>query len=67
MSFKFINRVPFHSSHNHFFDYIESFPALHQHDDHDHHEYHAPLSQKEQLLDHLRNDLVESAKNPIQV
>ena len=63
MNQQFITKVPYTESHSHFANWVKDFPQLHQHDEHDHHGHdsHKPLSQKQQILDHLRHELVDLA------
>ncbi len=63
MDIPVITKIPYTVGHTHFGTWVSDFPQLHQHDEHGHHghEEHKPLSQKQQILDHLRKELVTLA------
>ena len=65
MNIQVISKVPYTEGHSHFATWVKDFPQLHQHDDHHghHDDHHKPIPQKEQILDHLRKELVDLAQD----
>lgn len=66
----FLSRLNFHRSHSHTSDNIESFDRIEEAKSHHHHSHHSPqeveFHKKEAILNSLRGELLEIAKDPSQ-